>query len=552
VAPSVAPLEARRATLDALATQTFDLLIIGGGINGAGIARDAAMRGLTVALVERSDFASGTSSRSSRLVHGGVRYLEHGHLHLVFESSRERRILLRIAPHLVRPLQFTWPVYEGARVPLWKLRAGLLLYDALALFRNIANHRRVSQQLLAASEPALRPLGLVGGARYFDAATDDSRLTLANIRSAISVGAVDANHVEGRGLRLDGARVTGAVAEDLHSRRSLEIAATTVINAAGPWSDAIRQLADSHATAAVYGSKGSHVAVPRQRIGNTGALTLISPIDGRVMFVLPAGELTIIGTTETDFHGSLDRVHATRDEVVYLLRSANAFFPGAHLTPNDVISAWAGIRPLAHAGAGTTGSASREHAITWSADGLLSVTGGKLTTYRAMAAQVVDVAVKRHRPPRMHRADSSRVPLVGGNFTNFDELADQAAAVVKPRESAEHLVRAYGTEWRDVWSRATSDPALAELLSPPLPYLRAELAHAVERELALTLGDILIRRLHIAFELPDHAIRLAPDVAAMVAPMLDWDAARIERELDAYEREVADMFTIAADESVAR
>jgi len=279
----------------ALERDTFDVLVIGGGIVGTGVARDAAMRGLRVALVEQADFASGTSSRSSRLVHGGLRYLENGQLHLVFEASQERRTLMRIAPHIVRPLQFLWPVFDGARIPTWKLRAALTVYDALALFRNVAPHHALSAAAIATLEPALRRPGLHGGATYFDAATDDARLTLLNARAAHDAGAVVASRVRVDGLLLDARAVRGAHVYDTIANRSFDLAARTVVNASGPWSDTIRRFAEPNAIASVRGTKGVHVALPAERVGNAGAVTLLSPVDGRVFFVLPSGATTIVG-----------------------------------------------------------------------------------------------------------------------------------------------------------------------------------------------------------------------------------------------------------------
>ena len=381
---------------DRLSRDRFDVLVVGGGINGAGIARDAALRGLSVALVERDDFASGTSSRSSRLVHGGVRYLEHGFFHLVFEASRERRTLLRIAPHLVHPLQFTWPVYAGARLPRWKILAGLWLYDLLALFRNVARHRSLSAGDVLAEEPRLARDGLVGGAAYFDAATDDALLTLSNVIDAASAGAVVLNHAECTALRFDGLAACGATLRDRFTGQSAAVRAALVVNATGPWTDALRRLESAWSAPAVLGTKGVHVAVPAARVGNFHAVTLLSPRDGRVMFVLPSGEQTIIGTTDTETHESPDQVRATRADVQYLLDSANLVFPAAALTEDDVICAWAGIRPLiASRNAGDPASASREHEIAVGARGVVAISGGKLTTFRAMAEEVVDLAQRR-------------------------------------------------------------------------------------------------------------------------------------------------------------
>src|SRR5262245_53627118 len=395
------PAERRARQFEALSNTAFDLLVIGGGITGCGVARDAALRGLRVALVEKDDFASGTSSRSSRLIHGGLRYLEHGHLHLVFEASAERHRLLRLAPHLVRPLEFVWPVYAGARVPRWKLAAGLTLYDALALFRNVGTHRRLSTREVTTREPQLLREGLLGGARYFDAATDDSRLTLANALGAAEAGAVVLNHVALQELTIAGKGANGATVIDALTGRSIEVRARVIVNATGPWSDELRGRRTPPSPVppsgrvsqalrpTVRGSKGAHIAVPRERIGNRGALTLLSPLDGRVMFVLPlAGdEHTVIGTTDSYTTASPDDVRASEADVEYLLESANRFFPEARLARADVVSAWAGIRPLVPTGKpqrrnGNPSSVSREHAITRGEHGVVTITGGKLTTYR--------------------------------------------------------------------------------------------------------------------------------------------------------------------------
>ncbi len=536
----------RSASIAALSAQPFDVLIMGGGITGAGVARDAVMRGLRVALVEQSDFASGTSSRSSRLVHGGVRYLEHGQLHLVFESSRERRILLRIAPHLVRPLAFTWPVYRGARVPRWKLGIGLTMYDALALFRNIGRHVRLNVRGVLAREPRLLAAGLRGGAQYWDAATDDVRLTLANVMSAREAGAVVVNHARVFGLlRDDDGRVTGARVVDVESGANVEVRARVTVNAAGPWSDRVQELAQTAAIAGVRGSKGVHVCVARSRVGNVAAVTLTAPQDGRVMFVLPAGAFTIIGTTDTFDDVAPSEVRATETDVEYLLTSANHHFPEAKLARSDVVSAWAGLRPLA-ATTGSQkdpGSVSREHTIDEPTPGLIRVTGGKLTTYRAMAAQVVDV-VAQTLGVVVEPVGTDRTPLHGGALNSVVETIDAATRVTEDPVLAERLVHAHGAEWPSVWSLATGDATLRERVSPERPYVLAELRYGVERELARTLGDLLIRRVPLAFETADNGREAARHVGPYVAQWLGWDAAALDLALVDYDREVSAMFSV--------
>jgi len=546
-------LQGRADALASLASDSFDFLVIGGGITGSGIAREAALAGYRVALVERDDFAAGTSSRSSRLVHGGVRYLEHGHLGMVFESSRERRLLLQLAPHLVRPLAFTWPVYTGARVPKWKVRAGLLLYDVLALFRNVQNHDALDASGVLEHEPALAADGLEGGARYWDAATNDSRLTLATALGARASGAVVLNHAGVVGaVRTSSGRLAGAMVHDRLGDRTLEVRARVVINATGPWSDATAALTGESSGPQVLGSAGTHLTVPRHRIGNHDAVTIVSPLDGRVMFVLPSGANSIIGTTERPAQHGPDEIRATEGDVRYLLETVNLLFPQAELVPGDVISAWCGIRPLAAARAGehSANAASREHAITHRADGLVSVTGGKLTTYRAMAADVFAHALNEMRDGTSRPAhdddahDSAHVPLPGGAFESREDLMAEARAATHDADVGEHLVYAYGTEWKRVWRYTLSDAAAAERIVPGLPYLMAEVPYAVEHELACTLSDVLIRRTHIAFETRDHGRSAARRITPLMGAALGWSAEATQAALTAYDADATRLFSI--------
>lgn len=541
-----APLSARARSIHSLGSESFDLLVIGGGITGCGIARDAALRGMRVALVEKDDFASGTSSRSSRLIHGGVRYLEHGHLHLVFEASAERRRLLRLAPHLVRPLAFTWPVYSGARMPRWKLSAGLTLYDALALFRNVAPHRRLSRRGVLDAEPALRSDGLRGGATYHDAATDDARLTLANAIGATEAGAVVVNHAEVRALAHRDGRVSGATVRDTlgGGGGDVEVRARVIVNATGPWSDEVQRLAGDGTRAAVRGSKGVHVAVERERIGNHGALTLLAPSDGRVMFVLPAGPMAIIGTTDTYTAASPDDVRATESDVRYLIDSANSYFPEARLQRSDVVAAWAGIRPLVASGGATPGGTTREHAVHETQPGLVTITGGKLTTYRVMAADALD-AVDRSlgAAHRAHDVPTRDAILPGGDVEPVSATTEAGQATGDPA-LAERLVRAHGSAWRSVWEEIAGTSDGGDRLVASLPYTLGELRWCARHEMAFTLADLLVRRMHLAFETRDHGIEVAEHAAAAVAGVLGWDATRQAAEVERYADEVGRVFGV--------
>ncbi len=541
--PTPPALDSRTRAFVALAGQAFEVIVIGGGINGAAIARDAAMRGLHVALLERDDFASGTSSRSSRLIHGGLRYLEHGYFHLVFESSRERRLLLALAPHLVRPLAFTWPVYRGARVPRWKLAAGLLLYDALSLFRNTSRHRNLGRARTLEREPAIAPDDLLGGAMYYDASTDDTRITLVNALGAEASGAAVLNHAPVRAMTpRDGG--LDVEFEDTLTGSRMTVRASVVVNATGPWSDSIERLAGHNAPPAVRGTKGAHITVPRARIGNRDALTILSPIDGRVMFVLPSGTNAIIGTTDTPTTAHPDDVRASEADVAYLLRSANAFFPAARLERRDVISAWAGIRPLIAAGyTDAATSASREHALAWTDNGMVSITGGKLTAYRAIAAEVVD-AVEERLGREVSPCTTDTEPLPGGDITSVERAIQDARRLTDDDAIATRLVTAYGSAWGFVWIRTERDPMLAERVAPGLPYIMAEVAHAIEQERACTFADVLVRRTHIAYETRDNGRAAARRIAPLVASLLGWDDEETRRQLAVYDAEAERLFAV--------
>jgi glycerol-3-phosphate dehydrogenase len=536
--------QTRAAALESMAAEPVDVLVIGGGITGAGIARDAALRGFRTALLDKADFGAGTSSHSSRLVHGGLRYLEQGALRLVFEASRERRVLLRIAPHLVWPLSFLFPVYRGGRVPAWKLRAGMWLYDLLSAFRNARRHRWLRPKRVRKAEPALRDQGLVGAALYYDAQTDDARLVLATVRSAARAGALVANYAEVTNLLKADGRVRGAVARDGLTGESRTIRALVVVNATGPWVDGLRLLDDPHAAPLLRLTKGAHVTVPRRRIGNEHAVTLFSQIDGRVIFVLPWGELSYIGTTDTDADGSPDAVRVTAADVTYLLRSANAAFPNAHLVPTDVVSVWAGLRPLLrpprddHA---NPSDVSREHIVVESAGGgggLITIAGGKLTTYRVMARDVVNRVAKR-----LHELDgrpiaaappTDRLPLPGGEAAELDILVEAARARGVSDATARHLVSNYGSEAPAILNLVERDRGLGEPIVAGRPELWAEVTYAVEREMALRLQDVLVRRLHLFYELRDQATVLVTPVAQRMKKLLGWDDVREAEELRDY------------------
>jgi len=522
----------RAENLDRLGTESFDLLVIGGGITGAAIARDAALRGIPTALVEKTDWAAGTSSRSARLIHGGLRYLEYYQFGLVFEALSERAVLRRIASRLVRPLPFMYPLYRGQEPGFIKLTAGMWLYDFLAQFRNVSRHRMMLARETARREPIVAREGLRGAARYYDAVVDDARLTLATTQSAHLAGAVVANHARVVGLLSHGGQVIGAVVRDEITGREIEIHARVIVNACGPWVDALRSMdvGAKHASPLLRPTKGVHLFVRRERLTSQHAIAFDSPRDDRHLYVIPWGDFAIIGTTDTDYAQSPDTPNVTPEDVDYLLEAAQHAFPSAHLTEADVISAYAGLRALIGSDAASTYSISREHHIEQSESGLFTIAGGKLTTHRLMAKEMVDTVAKK--------LGGAGKCVTGKRHI---ETAERVAGIPMPARSASvaHLVEAYGADAVRPLAYAEERPELGQPIAPGLPYIRAEAHYAVEHEMALSLADVLIRRTHVIYETFDAGLPQARDVAALIAEKLGWDAAEQERQVVEYERQVS-------------
>ncbi|MDX1395360.1 MAG: glycerol-3-phosphate dehydrogenase [Gemmatimonadota bacterium] len=548
---------ARERMLSRLADDAFDVLVIGGGVSGVAAARDAARRGLRTGLVEAGDFACGTSSRSSRLIHGGLRYLEHFEFDLVFEASQERRTLLRIAPHLVRPLEFLFPIFEDGRVGRLKLDAGLWLYDALSLFRNIDRHQMLDVDELLAAEPSLRREGLMGGARYYDAQVDDARLVVTTAIGAAEAGAAIANGVEA--VQIDTSDWPGhrVRVRERESGAEFEIDALSVVNATGPWTERTLRRAGVSRPARLVPSRGTHIHVPRDRIGHAHAFIFEAPSDRRVMFVLPWREdLTLIGTTDDYHEGPPERVAATSDDVGYLLDATNHLFPNARLGREDVLSAWAGLRPLVapHDDGDEdrpdphVGSMSREFEVHEDPPGLFTLMGGKLTSHRAMGEETIDLVVgfldeAKVKPER--RSDTARVPLPGGDFDDLDALGERLGMAAGGRgvspEGAARLARAYGTRADAVLELIDERPQLASPILEGRPHILAEALWAVRREYALSVEDVLYRRTRVALETRDGVEEAARRVAAIIGPELAWPEGRVRDEIDrAVEARAAD------------
>ena len=519
----------RRANLLRMRSEPFDVLVIGGGIVGAGVARDAATRGFATALVDRGDFASGTSGKTSRLVHGGLRYLRDYRIGLVRDAVRERDVLLRRAPSLVHPLRFTIPVYEGRGPRPLALRVGLVVYDLLSRGKVLPRHAYLRPSAILEAEPRLRSHGLLGGGTYHDAWTDDARLVLAVVRDAANGGAVVANYADVTELVRREGRVQGARVTDRESGETFEVRASVVINATGAGIDSLRGGPTPRGTVRL--TKGAHVLLPAGRIGTREAVVL-SARDGRAVFVLPWAHLVLVGTTDTDFEGPPNRVVPDARDVAYLLETVNDAFPEANARPEDVVSAYAGLRPLIRGRSSSEDESdvSRAHRIFEDPDGLVSVAGGKLTTHRKMAEDVVDL---------LGRRIGRRTACV----TSLRDLGPSAQALDDIRAlgfdgpATAHLASRHAPQELLPW---LSEPGARAAISTELPYLWIEVDIAVGSEMALTLADVLVRRVPFFYEAEDQGLSLAADVAGRMARHLGWTASRIEEEVRAHEALIAD------------
>lgn len=564
-------LKVRRAALaEALATPTFDLLVIGGGINGAGIARDAAMRGLSVALVEQEDFASGTSSKSSKLIHGGLRYLENYEFGLVLEASRERdRLRRRIAPHLVRPMPFVFPIFDGDPVGRLRLSAGLWVYDGLSAFRNIARHRWWGRETTLEREPGLGRDGLVGAMHYYDCWADDARLTLETVLSAVAAGAVACNYVGVSGFTRSEHGLTGAHLVDRLHGGSTTLVAHQIVNATGPWLDHVRRLDEPECQPVLRLTKGVHILVSRDRLQSEHAIVLRSPRDGRVMFSIPWDDQILVGTTDTDYEAAPEAVAADAADVDYLLETVNHYFPQAALVERDVIGAFAGLRPLvAPPESASPSETSREEEIFESPSGLLSLGGGKLTTYRSVAEKVVDRVVARLRTAdpsrRFGSCQTLSTPLPGANVDmpargGYQGFAKRMRATAPPaldEKTMRHLLGRYGASAPEIIALLGSDPAAARRLVPTLPYRRGEVPRAASAELAMTVDDVLRRRLRLTFRDAASGLDIVEDVAEMMGVVHGWGrdeiAAAVERYRSGVETERKTRTARPADAPVRR
>ena len=530
----------RARSLQQLGDTTFDVLVIGGGITGAGVALDAASRGLRTALVERDDFASGTSSKSSKLVHGGLRYLQNGDVRLVYEALRERQRLRHNAPHLVRLLPFLIPIFskDGLINPkvARALGSAMWMYDLTGGARIGKLHKRLKKAQAVAHMPTLSEDRLAGAYLYYDAAADDARLTLTLMRTAaLDHGAVVANHTNVVELLHEGGRAVGAVVRA--DGRRIEVRARGVVNAAGVWSDDVRALDEGSDPDSIRPAKGIHITVPWAKVQNDIAVVVPVPKDKRSVFLVPwlptedgGYQLTYIGTTDTDYDGPIDAPQCTADDVSYLLKAVNLSVREP-LSEADVVGTWAGLRPLVKAASsGRTADLSRRHKVTRSDAGVITVTGGKLTTYREMAEDTVDLLVG-HLDGLPHSARRSRTP----------RMQVRGAQTVDPTATGlpRHLAGRYGTEGRVVQDLIEEDGRLGEPLVPGLPYVRAEAVFAVRHEMATTVDDVLARRTRARLQARDASAQVAAEVADLMGAELGWSSDETARQAATYVELVA-------------
>ncbi len=531
----------RSAALEALASKELQVLVVGGGVVGAGVALDAVTRGLTTGLVEARDFGSGTSSRSSKLIHGGLRYLEQLNVGLVREALSERSLLLqRLAPHLVRPVSFLFPFthhgWERAYVG-----AGLTAYDSLGFSlgqsRGLPGHRQLTRRGALRLAPALNRKALTGALVYWDAQVDDARYVVNLVRTAASFGAQVASRTQVTGFLREGERVTGVRATDLETGNEVEIRAQQVVNATGVWTDEIQEMVGGRGSINVRASKGVHLVVPRDRIHSTTGIILRTPVS--VLFVIPWGRHWIIGTTDTDW--SLDKAHpaASRADIDYVLGQLNKIL-AVPLSQDDVEGVYAGLRPLLAGESESTSKLSREHTVVHPVPGLVLIAGGKYTTYRIMARDAVD-AVAHGLDGKVAPSCTDSVPLAGADgyialWNSRHALARSSGLHVA---RIEHLLHRYGSMIGEVLALIAADPGLGRPLAGADDYLRAEIVYAASHEGARHLDDVLARRTHASIETWDRGLSAAEEAVSLMAGPMRWKSRQVARELENYRARVA-------------
>lgn len=503
----------RIQNIQKLKSEKFDLLIIGGGITGAGVARDAALRGLKVALVEASDFASGTSSRSSKLVHGGIRYLENFEFHLVFEALSERTKLFEIAPHLVHPLRFMIPLFKDSRVGPFKMGLGLLLYDMLSLFQAPESYEKLNKDQTLERIPIVRGADLVGSCVYSDAYMDDDRLVHETLRSANEAGACMANYVKVTRSIFTNGQVSGLNVVDVISGQSFNISADHVACTVGPWTDLVGEKLVDDWQKLLRPTKGIHLTLSKDRLHLPNAVVMAAQKSSRIVFAIPRHEMIIIGTTDTDFSGDPSSARADFEDVEYLLKITNEYFPDAKITQQDVLSSYVGVRPLVKDDSGNEGKTSREHVILTDSRGFTFVAGGKYTTYRLMSEQIVDRVLESWSIERRlsFKRCSTVQPL--NSFVTAERIQYAQSNSVTDKEK--QLSERFGAESFEILKNYGTEKT----------YWQLEAHQAIRTTMCLTLVDFFTRRVPLMLSHRDHGLELLPEISEVFSAELKWTAA---------------------------
>lgn len=526
-----------------LRTESYDLLVIGGGITGAGIALDAASRGLKTALVEKNDFAFGTSSRSTKLIHGGLRYLKQLEFGLVKEVGSERAVVHRLAPHLVVPEKMLLPLSEKKGMGYWLTSIGLRIYDYLAGVRREDQRMMLTRQQTLKYEPLLKKDDVNGGAIYAEYRTDDARLSIEIIKCAFQHGAHVINYLKVHEFLYENNRISGVQVTDQLTNESFTIEAKVVVSAAGPWVDELREINRSKTLKRLHLTKGVHIVVPHEKLPVRQAI-YFDVEDGRMIFAIPRGRTTYIGTTDTNYSGSIDHVVATRQDAEYLIQGVNAMFPTVSLSVNDIESSWAGLRPLIHEEGKSASELSRKDEIFESPSGLISIAGGKLTGYRKMAERVVNLVVKKYFPDStLTRCHTDKIKLPGSGFLSNREVKQYISEVTESLNSlnlsehkARYLVGNYGRQTHEI----LDDMRRSHDVSPAaLGLLKAELHFCVHHEMVATLCDFFIRRTGLLYFDIQQVNKWKAELARECQRLLNWDEERVRKELSDLDAVVA-------------
>lgn len=531
--------EVRENLINKVIKEKVDIVVVGGGITGAGILRDATTRGLKCLLVEKNDFAGGTSSASSKLIHGGLRYLAQGNIKLVFESTQERAKLMKLAPNIVEPVQFLFPVYKGEKPSIFALNIGLFFYDLLGSFKNFKMHRRALKSEIMTQEPYLKNKGLIGGALYYDCVCDDARLTLENIISGYEAEGVPLNYVHFKKAIFKNGKIFSVVLMDEINSKEFEVECRLLIISAGHWTDEVLSAIDEGMVSKrLRPTKGIHLVFEKEKLPVNHAIVMKSITDERILFVIPWGKNVILGTTDTDYDGNLNTIKTLKEDALYLLSTLNNYFPAISLKVEDVVSTWAGLRPLVKEESVHESSVSRDHSIWFDKRNIAAIAGGKLTTYRIMARDILDISLHKSKI-KAGRCGTSYTPLFYSSKIlpkwHIEDLKKEAINKLELREdSIYHIFKSYGFRCEEVFNLCRDYPELKEKITPHLPYILAEIPFSLKNEMTLTLIDFLKRRTQVFYRCRDNGLSISYRVAKIMGKFLNWSDERLNKELNDY------------------